>query len=224
MGIKQPTGGYIHPSKRKRASDVPATPASAPVVQGGIPIKKKREKASAKADRSGEASVLVRLVVYPPAPGQLLIYDQMIGAGYSSKQALLGLLKKGFPQFETDLLNGRVTAPADPLTTSGKPVDTTRNVSAAFIEKAKAIFDPFDLKTQIGQSVENFIQRRLGLEVLFQPGQCEFHRVISCYLRPSASRASACQSVSMPSGTCTQSLNGLPLPEGSNGTASGWDA
>ena len=164
MGIKQPTGGYVHPSKRKRASDVPGTSTAAPVAQDRIPIKKKREEDAPKADRSGEASVLVRLVVYPPAPGQLLIYDQMIGAGYSSKQALLGLLKKGFSQFEADLLNGRVNAPGDQLTTSGKPVDTTRNVSAAFIEKAKAIFDPFDMLSNraLGQRIGETIIRSVA--------------------------------------------------------------
>ena len=161
MGIKQPTGGYIHPSKRKRGSDRPASQASAPAAEDRIPIKKKREEASPKADRSGESAVLVRLVVYPPASGQLLIYDQMIGAGYSSKQALLGLLKKGFSQFETDLLNGKVTAPADQLIISGKPVDTTRNVSATFIEKAKSVFDPFDMLSNraLGQRIGETIIR-----------------------------------------------------------------
>ena len=164
MGIKQPTGRYIHPSKRKRASDVFATPASAPMAEDRIPIKKKREEDAPKADQTDEVSVLVRLVIYPPAPGQLLIYDQMIDAGYSSKQALLGLLKKGFSQFEADLLNGRVNAPGDQLTTSGKPVDTTRNVSAAFIEKAKAIFDPFDMLSNraLGQRIGETIIRSVA--------------------------------------------------------------
>lgn len=164
MGIKQPAGGYVHPSKRKRASDVSGTPTAAPVAEDRIPVKKKREEAAPRTERSGEASVLVRLVIYPPAPGQLLIYDQMIDAGYSSKQALLGLLKKGFSQFEADLLKGRVTAPADPLTTSGKPVDTTRNVSAAFIEKAKAIFDPFDMLSNraLGQRIGETIIRSVA--------------------------------------------------------------
>ncbi len=145
MGIKQPTGAYVHPGKRKRAPDVPKGPSVIPAAKGRIPVKKKREAVARPVARCRRKSRMVRLVVYPPAPGQIPLFDRMIAAGYSSRQALLGLLKKGFSQFENDLLNDKVTAPADQLNTEGKPVDTTRNVEAEFIQKAKDIFDPFDM-------------------------------------------------------------------------------
>ena len=37
------------------------------------------------------------------------------------------------------------------------------------------VFDAFDLEPQIGQRIGDFIDRRGGVEMFLQPGQCEFH-------------------------------------------------
>ena len=143
MGIKQPPS-YVHPNKRKRQPVETKEQAPAPVTTPEPPKKEKREVRKPRV-LDGSRSDQVRLVIYPPTAGQIAIYDEMIAAGYSSKQALLGLLKKGFSQFETDLLAKNVTTPPDQLLTDGKPVDTTRNVTPQFIEAAKGVFDPFDM-------------------------------------------------------------------------------
>jgi len=159
MGIKQPPE-YIYPKKRKRPAAETEPQITTPVEPVRAPIKKKRETRSDTSIPSGQC-VQLRLVIPSPAAGQLQLHDEMIAAGYTSKQALLGLLKKGFDRFEAELLADKIAVPADPLETNGKPVDTTRNVSPQFFEKAKALFDPFDVLSDraFGQRIGDAIIR-----------------------------------------------------------------
>lgn len=159
MGIKQPPA-YTYPKKRKRQAQQPEQPTAAPVETARPPIKKKGERTSA-TKVTNDGAVQLRLVIPSPAPGQLKLHDELSTAGYTSKQALLGLLKKGFDRFEADLLSGAVAVPTAPLETKGKPVDTTRTVSPEFIAKAKALFDPFDVLSDraFGQRVGDAIIR-----------------------------------------------------------------
>lgn len=159
MGIKQPPD-YVYPKKRKRQAAEPEPQTVTPAEPARLPNKKKKGKRSGTQIQSGQ-SVQLRLVIPSPAAGQLQLHDEMIAAGYTSKQALLGLLKKGFDRFEADLLADKVAAPTDPLETNGKPVDTTRNVSLHFFEKAKALFDPFDVLSDraFGQRIGDAIIR-----------------------------------------------------------------
>lgn len=159
MGIKQPPD-YVYPKKRNRQAAGTEPQTKAPVEPVRPPIKKKRETRSDTSMPSGQ-SVQLRLVIPSPAAGQLQLHDEMIAAGYTSKEALLGLLKKGFDRFEEDLMADKIAVPADPLKPNGKPVDTTRNVSTQFFEKAKALFDPFDVLSDraFGQRIGDAIIR-----------------------------------------------------------------
>ena len=50
------------------------------------------------------------------------------------------------------------------------------------------VFDPFDFQTKIGQCVANLVYRCIGFEVVFQPGQGEFHGLIPSSFRRSRFR------------------------------------
>ncbi len=50
-------------------------------------------------------------------------------------------------------------------------------------QRGGGVFDALHLQPQIGQGVEDLIQRGLGFQVLFQPVQGEFHQS-----RPSVSK------------------------------------
>lgn len=148
MGIKQPPA-YVHPNKRKTATSEPLGQAPQQVTKTERPKREKERIEPVKQSRatvdSAEKTIQLRLVVYAPANGQVPLYDQMIASGFEPKAALLGLLKRGFPTFEKKLLAGLIKASANDLDASGKPVDTTRNVSTQFMETAKTLFDPFDV-------------------------------------------------------------------------------
>ena len=112
MGIKKVPFDYEHPNKRKRGAQAPALePTDKPksaikkkkddMRNGSVPARKSKTAPAAQTE-------LMRLVVYPPIKGQVETYDQMIEAGIAPKQAILGLLKRGFSGFETSLLAGKV--------------------------------------------------------------------------------------------------------------------
>lgn len=169
MGLTKPSVKYEHPRKRgaQVAGTVSKTTISVPKEKSdtgfaGAAIKKKGDEPRVSAS-SYKKDAQIRLVIYPPVTGQLPLYDEMISSGVAPNKALLGLLKKGFPKFEADLLAGKVTVPATELETNGKPVDTTRNVSAEFMNLAKDLFDPYDILSDraLGQRVAEAIVRSI---------------------------------------------------------------
>lgn len=155
MPIKDP-GAYVHPKKKKKADPPADHPKS---IAASSAAKKKETSTSAKPNIALEKTEQFRLVLYPPVEGQVPVYDAMIKAGFSPNRALLGLLKKGFDAFETDLLVGNVFATSKELKTDGSPVDTTRNVSPQFMEKAREVFDPFGVLSgrALGRAVAEHI-------------------------------------------------------------------
>lgn len=158
MQIKKPPE-FVHPNKRKR------TDRKSKLLETNETIQKPslRNGSASANERNLGKSELIRLVVYPPVKGQIEIYDRMIEAGFVPKRALLGLLKKGFQEFEVDLLARNIVSPANELQTDGKPVDTTRNVSPQFINYANALFDPFDVLSDraLGRCIAETILRRV---------------------------------------------------------------
>ena len=148
MGIKQPPA-YVHPNKRKTATPEPPGPTPHQAAKTKRPKREKERTEPVKHRRatvdSAEKTIQLRLVIYPPTSGQIPLYDQMIASGFAPKTALLGLLKRGFSEFERKLMTDTIRAPLDNLKVSGQPVDTTRNVSPQFVEAAKHLFDPFGI-------------------------------------------------------------------------------
>lgn len=156
MGIKQPPN-YVHPNKKKegklpdrRKTDLSTQQANA------LPTRKGNGKKStiASNEQSAETQV-IRLVARPPLPGQVKLYDNMLAGGLSSKQALLGLLKRGFDEFNSDLSTGKFVEGNPVLTTDGKAVETTRSIDSEFLKRARAVFDPFGILSDraLGQKI-----------------------------------------------------------------------
>lgn len=171
MGLTKPSVKYEHPRKRnaQEAGTVSKTIVSVPEEKSdtgfaGAAIKKKKGDEPRASTSSHKKHAQIRLVIYPPVAGQLPLYDEMISSGVAPNKALLGLLKKGFPKFEADLLAGKVTVPATELATNGKPVNTTRNVSTEFMNLAKDLFDPYDILSDraLGQRVAEAIVRSIA--------------------------------------------------------------
>lgn len=168
MGITKPVK-YVHPKKRSietgRAEQRSNASAEQQDVTTGFarePEKGRKKKsvldvsfASANHKTCTEKHVHIRLILYPPVEGQVPLYDQMIKANYPPNKVLLGILKKRFQKFEADLMAGKIEAVPNELKTSGKPVDTTRKVTAEFISCAKAVYDPFDILSEraLGQRI-----------------------------------------------------------------------
>jgi len=171
MGLTKPSSTYKHPRKGQRPEVVPVTEAKEADPEkskitgsaGGADKGKKVSRPNAETSASIK-DAQIRLVLYPPSAGQLSLYDEMINSGVPANKALLGLLKKGFPKFEADLLAGKISAPTVELEKGGKPVDTTRNVSVEFFKRAKETFDPYDILSDraLGQRVAETIVRSVG--------------------------------------------------------------
>ena len=171
MGLTKPSSTYKHPRKGQRPEVVPVTEAKEADPEkskitgsaGGADKKKKGNDAHA-VESASIKDAQIRLVLYPPSVGQLSLYDEMINSGVPANKALLGLLKKGFPKFESDLLAGKISVHKVELEKGGKPVDTTRNVSVEFFKRAKETFDPYDILSDraLGQRVAETIVRSVG--------------------------------------------------------------
>lgn len=171
MGLTKPSSTYKHPRKGQRPEVVPVTKAKEADPEkskitgsaGGADKKKKVCRANA-AISIDKKDVQIRLILYPPVSGQLPLYDEMIKSGLSANKVLLGLLKKGFLKFETDLLAGKFSTPTIKFETDGKPVDTTRNVSSEFLNLAKELFDPYDILSDraLGQRVAEAVVQTVG--------------------------------------------------------------
>jgi len=150
MGITKPLG-YEHPNKRKRRKSEEQTEVPAHVEAKRIPEKKKgvgkRRVGPPAAPSIAEIrkSAVVRLVVYPPAKGQIAVYDEMIEAGIAPRSAILGLLKRGFDDFHTAVMKGSIKPSRFDVLSDGALIETTRQVSPEFVTTAKSIFDPFGI-------------------------------------------------------------------------------
>ncbi|MDD9908656.1 MAG: hypothetical protein OXR62_03095 [Ahrensia sp.] len=150
MGITKPRG-YEHPNKRKRRISEEETEGPAHVEAQRIPEKKKgvgKWHVKPPAVTSGAETrkcVVVRLLVYPPAKGQVAVYDEMIEAGIAPRTAILGLLKRGFGDFHAAVLKRSIKPLQFDILSDEAPIETTRRVSPEFITTAKCIFDPFGI-------------------------------------------------------------------------------
>lgn len=171
MGLTKPSSTYEHPRKSKGREVNPTSEVMAPVStkknntsSAGEAEKKKKVRRGNAATSIDKKDVQIRLILYPPVSGQLPLYDEMIKSGLSANKVLLGLLKKGFLKFETDLLAGKFSTPTIKLETDGKPVDTTRNVSSEFLNLAKELFDPYDILSDraLGQRVAEAVVQTVG--------------------------------------------------------------
>ena len=69
----------------------------------------------------------------------------MIDGGVSPRQAILGLLKRGFAEFEADLRSGKVSGSANSYQTEDEVIETTRSVDETFVASCKQVFDKFDV-------------------------------------------------------------------------------
>lgn len=151
MGILKPPKKYVHPRKHRygtEKTDATALPPISEKVSSDKIVGTQEDKPTDKAQyqkNDNPKTELFRLVIYPPVGGVVPVYDQMLEAGINPRQALLGLLKKGFTQFEADLLNGKIEITIDHWETDGQPIDTTRNVEPDFIVNARKVYDPYGI-------------------------------------------------------------------------------
>jgi len=162
MGIKKVPFDYEHPNKKKREKTDPAQRAAAPEESVVVPKKEKRQAKptqtdAAKVANSGEFSEteMIRLVAYPPAAGQIKLYDIMITGGLTPKQAILGILKRYFGQFEGLVFSGKVSIAKTEVGKNGEAVETNRSVSKEFLARAKEVYDPFGVlsKRALGMKI-----------------------------------------------------------------------
>lgn len=167
MGIKQPPN-YVHPNKKKESK---RSQNRILEKQSSRESPEHRQRPAALKSVKVEKTTLtqtqlVRLVVRPPLPGYVVLYDNMLNGGLSSKRALLGLLKRGFPQFKSDLLTGKDTKENTVMFDDGKVIETTRSIDSIFLEKARAAFDPFGVLTDraLGQKIGEAIVCRAAKE------------------------------------------------------------
>ena len=174
MGITKPSA-YVHPKKRKpptheiASAELSDERAKASTGKAGGANKKKKGMGVSRDNGCAAYAVervQLRLIISPPVSGQLEIFDEMIKANYPKNKAVLGLLKKGFPKFETDLFAGKIKVSQDGLATEGKAVDTTKAISADFLCKVKELYDPFDVLSEraLGQRVAEAILRSCAKE------------------------------------------------------------
>lgn len=149
MGIKKVPFDYEHPSKRKTDSKnetpVITAPKVSPKNKKGMGTKQMASSSRLETSKPQSGMVLLRLVVKPPKQGNFRLYDDMIDSGISPKQAILGLLKRGFSEFENDLQSNKVSATKLEYETEGSAIETTRSVDEAFNSSCREIFDKFDL-------------------------------------------------------------------------------
>jgi len=161
MAFKNAPVGYQHPRKKGKGNTAASKPSDGDSVET-VAVKERESSAAmvSKPDQQEVAttlpkSVLIRLVAMPPARGQIAKYDRMIDSGMIPKDAVLGLLKNGFPQFEETILSGSYQDKAVEYDRSETAVETHRSVSLELYEAAKTRFDPFDICSK----------RALGLKI-----------------------------------------------------------
>jgi hypothetical protein len=162
MGIKKVPFNYEHPNKKKREKSEPAQQATAPAVSGVVPKTEKRQAKPKETDAAEVANTgelreteMIRLVAYPPLSGQIDLYDKMVKGGLSSKQAILGILKRNFGQFEDLVFSGKVSIAKTEVGKNGEAVETNRSVSKEFLARAKEVYDPFGVlsKRALGMKI-----------------------------------------------------------------------
>lgn len=153
MGIKKVPFAYEHPNKRNPGTSGAETRNTASQATKERP-NKKRGKAQTEPKPSPKlaatknalpSAILLRLVVKPPKSGLFPLYDEMIASGLSPKEAILGLLKRGFSQFEIDISSNEIVASNNKYEAHGGAIETTRTVDEAFLNSCRDIFDKFGL-------------------------------------------------------------------------------
>jgi len=79
----------------------------------------------------------------------------MIKGGLSPKQAVLGILRRSFDQFESLVFAGKVSTLKTEIGKGGQAVETNRSVSKKFLAKAKEVYDPFGVlsKRALGMKI-----------------------------------------------------------------------
>lgn len=157
MGIIKPKGQYEHPRKKKTIDRDP----SAKPIEKIEPINAVKEKTDiqktgkpvsvSKDNHDKTETVTIRLVVRPPRPRQIKMYDDMIDAGLSPKEAILGILKKSIQELD----NTKATHLKDAnYSHKGTAISTRRTISVDIFEKLKAKFDPFDILSERGFGIK----------------------------------------------------------------------
>lgn len=151
MGITKPLG-YEHPNKRKRRISEEDAEGPTHVEAQQLPKKKERGAEKRRVEPSAATSIaetrkcaVVRLLVYPPAKGQVAVYDEMIEAGIAPRTAILGLLKRGFGDFQAAVMQGSIKPLQFDVPSDEAAIETTRQVSPEFVANVKSIFDPFGI-------------------------------------------------------------------------------
>jgi len=174
LGIKKIPFNYEHPGKKKlgRSEIKQETPAR--VENDVLAVKEKRggrpkplQTTAAKSSPTSSAkTVFLRLVVKPPKAGRFELYDEMIADGLTPKQAILGLLKHGFFQFEKDIKSNKISAKNLNYEAVGQAVETTRSVDPEFISLCRDVFDKFDILSNraLGQKIGEAIFHRAATE------------------------------------------------------------
>lgn len=172
MGIKQPPN-YVHPNKKKKEEKPNVDlmhERAALKPQSVAPVKRNKvSKPSKSFQTQSSEMILIRLVAKPPLPGQIKIYDDMVAGGLSSKQAILGLFKREFPKFVSDMLANKIGKENDVAVENSYAVETTRGVDIKFIEKARSVFDPF------GVLSDRALGQRIGEAIIFRSRKDEQH-------------------------------------------------
>lgn len=152
MGIKRPPG-YIHPKKRNQSSR--SQPLANELVATPRAPKKKEEAKPATRSSPDHNKVLLRLAAFPPASGEVRLFDEMIASGLTDKEAILGLFRRGtrklsvIAEMQTPQNKGLI------YERRGEATETNRSISEELFQQLRSNIDPFEAMTS----------RALGLKI-----------------------------------------------------------
>lgn len=156
--IRRPKKSYDeHRKEFAAARGVEASvgkPEPAPSGTGSTAVEKPREEAPSEAPPPASASsrptspadgtVRLKFTVHAPLPGAFAYFDRAV-ALMGEGEALRLVLARAFDQLEGAVAEGeevsRATYPVDPA----RSTNTSRHVSAALYDRAKAGLDPMEL-------------------------------------------------------------------------------
>lgn len=158
MEFKKPPSSYVHPRKKSKLSVETLKPelSANDVGKKSTAIPKSTKSIKQRSSMSREQDfIMLRLLAPIPKMGECNTFDKLIDSGLSSKDAALGLLKKGFDDFEQKISSGTYMISPNVFTISKDIVETNRRSPLAFYNSAIEFFDPYELLTK----------RALGLKI-----------------------------------------------------------